>query len=217
MPNFYVPEGFKPALGRIAAMSEEEVTELHRALSSSTPTLKIQAIVEHVRTVLKRDISDLADIVQTLSSMNNARVAADVSAQEVAHDISEQFGLRKAKPPGVDTLERKLVLLLSVEPLVISAKAFDVQHEYEKLFIASRIMTDMRTVFNQTGTEALGSMIVHNLNIKYSEDGQFKEIFIALDDGDVVKLRRALDRAEAKKTILERLIEKTGVRYFETK
>jgi hypothetical protein len=217
MPSFYIPEGFKPALARIAAMSDAEVDELHQALSSAAPTLRIQAIAAHVQTVLNKDIPDLTDIIQTLSSMNNARVGADVSVQEFAHDISEQFGLRKVKLPGTETLERKLNLLLSVEALVISAKAFDVQHEYEKLFIAARIVTDSRSVFSQAGTEVVGTMIVHNLNIKYSENGQFKEIFIALDDADIAKLRRVLDRAEAKTTILEKLIEKTGIRYLDAK
>jgi hypothetical protein len=78
-------------------------------------------------------------------------------------------------------------------------------------------MSDARTVFNQTGTEALGTMVVHNLNIKYSENGQFKEVFIALDDADIAKLRRVLDRAETKTATLEKLIEKTGVRYFDSK
>jgi hypothetical protein len=153
-----------------------------------------------------------------LASMNNARVGADVSAKDFAHDVAEQLGSRKDKlPPGADTLERKLTALLEVQPLVVSAKAFDLQHEYEKLFMAARIVSDTRTVFNQAGTEAVGTMIVHNLNIKYSENGQFKEVFIAMDDADLAKLRRVLDRAEAKTTVLEKLIEKTGVRYFDSK
>lgn len=202
---------------RIAALSDAEVAELHQALSSVTPTLKIQSIVERVRAVLTKEIPDLVDIIQTLSSMNNARVGADFSAQEFARDISEQIESRRDKLPGADTLESKLASLLGAEPLVISAKAFDVQHEYEKLFIAARILTDERNVFNQEGTEAIGTLIVHNLNIKYSENGQFKELFIALDDSDIAKLRRVLDRAEAKTIVIERLIEKTGVRYFDAK
>jgi hypothetical protein len=217
VPRFFIPDGFRPALVRIAALSDAEVAELHQALSSVTPTLKIQSIVERVRAVLTKEIPDLVDIIQTLSSMNNARVGADFSAQEFARDISEQIESRRDKLPGADTLESKLASLLGAEPLVISAKAFDVQHEYEKLFIAARILTDERNVFNQEGTEAIGTLIVHNLNIKYSENGQFKELFIALDDSDIAKLRRVLDRAEAKTIVIERLIEKTGVRYFNAK
>jgi hypothetical protein len=195
MPSFYIPEGFKPALASIAAMSEADVAELHKALSSAVPTLNIQAIVAHVRNAIQKESPDLADVIQALSSMNNARVGSDVSARDFARDVSEQFGSRTAKPPGADTLERKLGSLLEVEALVLSAKAFDIQHEYDKLFIAARILSDSRTVFSQAGSEPVGTMIVHNLNIKYSENGQFKEIFIALDDADLMKLRRVLDRA----------------------
>jgi hypothetical protein len=217
VPQFYIPESFRPALVRIAALSDTEIEELQTALSSATPTLKIEAIVAHAQAVLKTDIPNLLDIVQTLSSMNNARVGADLSPQEFAHNVAAHLPSRKDKPTDTLALERKLTALLGVESLVISAKAFDVQHEYDKLFITARIITDTRAVFNQAGTEAVGTMIVHNLNIKYSENGQFKEAFIALDDADIAKLRRVLDRAEAKTAILEKLIEKTGIRYFEGK
>jgi hypothetical protein len=217
VPQFYIPESFRPALVRIAALSDAEVEELQTALSSATPTLKIEAIVSHAQAALKTDIPNLPDIVQTLSSMNNARVGADLSPQEFAHNVASHLPSRKDKPTDTVALERKLTVLLSVDPLVIAAKAFDVQHEYDKLFITARIITDTRSIFNQAGTEAVGTMIVHNLNIKYSENGQFKEAFIALDDADIAKLRRVLDRAEAKTAILEKLIEKTGIRYFEGK
>ncbi|HTW64475.1 MAG TPA: hypothetical protein VME17_07665 [Bryobacteraceae bacterium] len=217
MPSFYIPEGFRPALVRIAAMSNADVDDLHKALATAAPTLKVETIIGHLQSTLKKDIPDLPEIIHTLSNMNNARVGAEVAVREFAHDISAQFAARKDKSPGADTLERKLILLLSVETLVISAKAFDVQHEYEKLFIAARIVTDTRTVFNQAGTEAVGTMIVHNLNIKYSEGGEFKEVFIALDDADIAKLRKVLDRAEAKTSVLEKLIEKTGTPYFDAR
>jgi hypothetical protein len=218
MPSFFIPEGFKPAVARIAAMSDKEIDDLRSALSSAAPSLNIKALAAHAQTALKNDFPDLEDIVQTLASMNNARVGADVSAKDFARDVAEQFASRKDKlPPGADTLERKLTSLLEVEPLVVSAKAFDLQHEYEKLFMAARILSDTRTAFNQAGTEAVGTMIVHNLNIKYSENGQFKEVFIAMDDADLAKLRRVLDRAETKTAALEKLIEKTGVRYFDSK
>ena len=198
-------------------MSDAEVEELRLALSSAAPSLNIKALAAHAQASLK-NVSDLEDIVQTLASMNNARVGADVSAKDFAHDVAEQFGSRRDKPPpGADTLERKLTALLEVQPLVASAKAFDLQHEYEKLFMAARIVSDTRTAFNQAGTEAVGTMIVHNLNIKYSENGQFKEVFIAMDGADLAKLRRVLDRAETKTAVLEKLIEKTGVRYLDSK
>jgi hypothetical protein len=218
VPSFYIPEGFKPAVLKLAAMSDAEIEALRLALSSATPSLNIKALAAHAQSVLKQSVPDLEDVVQTLANMNNARVGAEVSAKDFARDVAEQFGSRRDKvPPGADTLERKLTALLEVDSLVVSAKAFDLQHEYEKLFMAARIVTDTRTAFNQAGTEAVGMMIVHNLNIKYSENGQFKEVFIAMDDADLARLRRVLDRAETKTAVLEKLLEKTGVRYFDSK
>jgi hypothetical protein len=219
VPRFNVPESFRPALLQIAAMSVSQVEELQRALESAEPTLNVNNLVEHIRKMLGQNVPDLLGIVQTLSNLNNARIGpfVDLSAADFASSVISQLPVRKDNPVDVAVLQARLVKLLETDSLLVSAKAFDVQHEYERLFIAARIVTDTRSVFDQAGTEILGTMIVHNLNIKYSENGQFKELVFALDDQDIIKLRRILDRAETKAVALEKLIAKSGVRYFDSK
>jgi hypothetical protein len=153
---FNVPESFRPALDRIAAMSDSEVEQLRLALASAKPTLKIQAFVAQVQTVVKAEIPDLADVIQTLSNMNNARVGADVSVEKFALDISTPLSRRGDSLVDLSSFQKRLVSLLSVDSLAVSARAFDVQHEYEKLFVSSRIVSDVRAVFNQGNLHRLG-------------------------------------------------------------
>lgn len=95
--------------------------------------------------------------------------------------------------------------------MTLSAKAFDVQHEYEKLFASARILSDLRPVFDQTGNEPIGTIAVHNLKLTYFEGGEYKHIFIALDKSDLAVLRKALDRAESKSAGMERSAKKLGI------
>ena len=218
MSNFYVPERFKPALERIAALDDPDIESIQQALASAAPALNIQSIIEHVKGSLSKAIPDIESIIQTLSSMNNARASTDIPVEQFVRDIiPPRMVAREEKAFDRAAFERKLISLLSVESLILSAKASDVQHEYERLFISARIMTDVRTVFSQAGTEAVGTMIVHNLTIRYSQEGEFKELFIAMDDADIAKLRKVLDRADTKTAILEGLIKKTDIPYFESK
>ena len=218
MPNFYIPERFNPALARIASLRDEDIEQIRQALASAAPALKIQSVVAHVKASLPKQILGIEDIIQTLGSMNNARIGAEVPIEQFVRDIApRRMVARKEKAFDQAAFEQKLISLLSVESLTLSAKASDVQHEYERLFISARIMTDARTVFNEAGTEAVGTMIVHNLNITYSQAEELKELFIALDDADIAKLRKVLDRADTKTTTLERLIERTDIPYFESK
>ena len=60
-------------------------------------------------------------------------------------------------------------------------------------------------------------MIVHNMNVTYAQEGERKEFFVAMDNADIAKLRKVLDRADAKTTVLQELIERSGTQYFESK
>jgi hypothetical protein len=60
-------------------------------------------------------------------------------------------------------------------------------------------------------------MIVHNLKIRYYEDSQLKEMFFALDDNDLIELRKVLDRAENKSKQLAKIISKCDIQHFQAK
>ena len=217
MPNFHVPERFKPALEQIVILRDEDIEKIRQALASAAPALKTQSIITHVTASLRKEIPKIEDIIRTLISMNHTRVGSDIPIEQFVRDIMPpRIVAPKEKAFDQAAFERKLISLLSVESLTLSTKASVVQHEYERLFISARIITDVRTVFNQAGTEAVGAMVVHNLNVKYSQAGEFKEFFIAMDDADIGKLRQLLDRAETKTATLEGLIKKTDTPYFES-
>ena len=122
-------------------MSEADVEEIRQALATASPSLKIQNLVGHVQSKLAKDITGLELIIQTLASMNNARLGADVSVDEFVDDVALTFTERKVKQFGTEDFKRKLGSLLSLPSLTLSARAFDVQHEYDKLLVAARIMS----------------------------------------------------------------------------
>lgn len=211
MPTIHVPDIFKPALNRIASMSDAELQQVREALANLKPHLKPEVIVKTVAD--QGGVADLGEIVQTLTSLSITRLRVDVPLDKFVHDVSRSFQPKTEK----SAIEERLKSLLSIEALVLSARAFDVQHEYEKVFRSARIITDVRPVFNAAGTEATGAMIVHNLNVAYFENNEFKEIIFALDDADVIALKKILERAEVKTNTLEKLIGKAGVPYLESK
>ena len=217
MAIFNIPEIYRPAIERMAFMPENEATAIREALASVQPSLKAQAMADQAKASIKIAVPDLNAIVQALVSMNTTRLSAGVSAGDFAKDVSGALARWTNKPVDSAALELRLVSLLCIEPLVLSARAFDVQHEYEKLFASARILTDVRPVLRTPGVEPVGAIIVHNLKITYFEGGAYKQIFIALDNGDLSTLRKVLDRAELKTAGVEGIINKTGLSYFESK
>lgn len=215
---FPFPESFRPSLERIAAMSDDEFEHLRNVLASAKPSLKIQTLVAEVDEKLNGEIPNIADVLQSVADLNNARVSADLTIEQFIRDVSRLLARRKDKSINLPSVEQRLTSLLNIEALAFSARAFDLQHEYDKLFISARIVSDVRPVFNQAGTEPVATMIVHNLSIKYYQTGEYKEMFIALDEADVAKLRKVLDRADSKVvSLVERFIGKSGIPYLESK
>ena len=209
MPTIEIPEPFRPTLERIALMPEADFQKVQQALTQLAPHVKPEVMVK--RATSKLDVPELGEIVKTLASLSLARTRFDVALDDFVRDLTRTT----KKEPAL--LESRLKVLLSIESLLQSARAFDVQHEYEKVFRSARILTDMRPIFNAAGTEATGALIVHNLNISYTQNSELKEDVFAMDDEDVVELKRVLERAEVKSATLEAIIAKSGIPYFASK
>jgi len=198
-------------------MTETEVTQIRDALANTRPSLKPTAFAAQAQTAFKGELKDLEDVFLALIRMNSVRLNAELSLEEFARDTAQFLARSEDKPKDYDqpAFERRLVSLLGVESLILSARAVDIQHEFEKLFMSARIVSDIRTVFGVSVVRPAGAMIVHNLKIRYLEDGQLKESFFALDNADLENLRRVLDRAEIKTTELKQVINKGEIEYFE--
>jgi len=200
-------------------MSEDEVIALRDALSRIGVTLKPPTLAAQVVAQIKSPSPELDEIVQTLTALSSARVTADASLEEFAKDVAKSVSRRKDKPKDYDqaAFEHRLTSLLSTDSITLSARAADIQHDYQRIFASARIVSDIRSVFGTATIDTVGAMIVHNLKVTYFEEGRIREAFFALDNADLATLRKVVDRAELKTAKLEHVIKQSGLQYFESK
>jgi hypothetical protein len=219
VPTVSIPEIYRTPLVKIASMPEAEVVELREALSSIGVTLKPLNLTAQVRGQIKRPSPELDDIVQVLVGLSSARAGSDVSIEEFSKDVAKSMTRRKDAPKDYDesVFEKTLSSLLGIESLALSARAAEIQHDYERVFASARIVSDIRSVFGTSNIDPVGAMIVHNLKITFFEEGRVREAFFALDNADLIVLRQVIDRAELKTPKLETMIKTSGVQYFESK
>jgi hypothetical protein len=109
-----------------------------------------------------------------------------------------------------------LMQVATIKHLQITTKAVWVQMEHLNVFDSARVLTDVRPVFDRDpDAEPDYMVVIHNLKISYSENGEMKEFFVALDSTDLGKIRDVIERAAKKeKSVKSRLIP-TGVKFLD--
>jgi len=154
----------------------------------------------------------ITDILGALLSLYSARSLNEIDIPEFVDDLGRAMASAKSSgPTDVDLFKRRFAVLLDIPSLAISAKAFSIQREQQRIFISARSFSDVRPVFSEDGEHPIAAIVLHQLKLSYVEDDARKELFVTLDDEDLSKLQKILTRAQTKSKALAGLIEKTGL------
>lgn len=105
-----------------------------------------------------------------------------------------------------DDFNDKLLSLLEYEDEVsLGFKALHLSLDFDKLFVESKIITEIRPVFDEKPELGIAnSIITHSLKIEYHySDDTHKKIFVTLKSDDLQELKEQILRAEKKEQQLE--------------
>jgi hypothetical protein len=131
-------------------------------------------------------------------------------AASIAIALQEDSGFPESELPAFG---ERLEKVLSITPLGTAAKAQSLGTEYERRFCTARILTDARPVYiGSPSTRPEAMMITHTLRITFHDDtGEMREIYITMDNDDLVTLRGLVDRAEAKTKSLQAVFANSNI------
>ena len=214
MLELRIPEQIKPVISRILELDSKEYQDLLEALESAEPSLNVESLVESVSAALPSGLEGVVDIVRALNSMNHVRLGADRSVEDFVQAIARSLESQFQGQFDKSNLLHKISSLLKAQALLISARASDLQHDFDRVFASAKIVSDVRTVFDQSGDKIQGCLVVHNLNITYAHENTLKSFYVAMDSADIAKLRTVLDRADVKSSALKTSVENAGNRYL---
>lgn len=95
----------------------------------------------------------------------------------------------------------------------VRAKAFRLMPEHQYLFYRSEIYSDIRPIFrpDDPTIKPSAAVIIHSLKIVYRECSETREIYIGLDDDDLLQLKATIDRAISKHECLKSMISDIGI------
>jgi hypothetical protein len=100
--------------------------------------------------------------------------------------------------------------LLDRTPVIeVAAKVASLLYDHKCIYVASRILTDFRPLFDEVDkpSELQAGVIFHTLRLTTLADGEHQALYVVLDSTDLFSLRHTVERAIAKDRLLRERLE----------
>lgn len=206
-----IPEDFELGFINFAKLDEKGISEIGKLIQKipigTKPNTFFALFKEN--TSISESQNEIAQMVY---SLGNYFYRADSPEKFSKEELIEAFSYidNNETKELVPSFARNLELILSygIDNLKLTSKAYDLITENNKNYKESRILTDIRMIFNEDWTkEPINSaVVIHNLNFSYftPENQSLKNIFISLDSSDLKDLKNKIERAIAKETELKK-------------
>lgn len=215
MASLKVPSTEFPKLKKIAEMPNERFDAILTAFKQAKPAIALGRFVQNLNA--PESLDDVREILTILAALFSIKERDSLNAESVATMVAE--AAKEEKPAEFSEIsgvlrDRLRAMLELDDPIGITAKATDVLTEHQRTFCHARILSDIRPIFAPDFKAPEGAVIVHMLQIGFRENKEHKEFYLALDTEDIVRLKKILERAEAKTAMLECFIQKSEMKYI---
>jgi hypothetical protein len=207
-----VPRPYRESLVELAELDQEAAEKLIRTVEALPAFVAVteidRALREHMEPA--RAASAVAALL-SLRAQNR-----EATPHDIAIDLSGAQGL-DLPDDARGMLASRAEALLATAAFSTTSVAVDLQTRHARNFQSARIFTDVRPVFQGEVEEGVsGAVIVETLELQtWNRSGGTEEIFVALDEQDLLQLQGAVDRALKKTRALRTFLDQQGVPYFE--
>lgn len=214
---FAIPKGYQKGFQQLSEIDAPTYKKIVEGLSYISLKPSITILVESVSEV-KGISPDLFD--EIFLSVGSLADFLDDGAEikEIVDDIVKIIKTTDLidfkNPKQEKEFVTRLTFLLGNQQIYYASKAFDLSTESGSLFLSSKIVSDIRPIFNVSVKEMpKAGIIAHTFHIHYKscDQSSHKDIYFSLDSNDIDSLIDNLERAKLKEETLRLMFEKTGM------
>lgn len=205
MAKYGFPDFVHEGLLILSKSEQNKINLLIENLKKSNKATTPQKLTDYLaeKKIYTKEQTD--KIVKTLFSLYYLKEKENKNnISELVQDLYESFQ-RTVKAKRVKIISKENIKsLLTIPSIGISFKAVGLLREYDKVFVDSRIITDIRPSFdNNIDSNIDVGIIIHSLKLEYHQGQQpHGQIFLALDANNLNALKDQIIRAQKKeKTI----------------
>jgi len=194
-----IPEDEQGVLASLLRLSDPALEGLHRALNQATLTLNREDLISQLRKDSDlSEISDLDEIVGSLISIAGTAYSGDFSTDEVLDVLISTIksdAVVDLTDTDAEMLKKRLETLSKSKPIELIAKASELSRTNDRSFRSARIVSDLRPICLGEDAQVAAAIIVHQLVIRASRNGERESTYFALDSTDLAALSAAVSRA----------------------
>jgi len=192
--------------------------------SGQVPSLDSDALAQAIAHDAGLDVDVTSPVLEALwpLAMVQRRLDMDtdtfIGELEKCLETEARVKWSKDDITGWGVLKPHIVNLLSGESSIASsAKAVELLMEQPLFLCRSRIVTDMRPIFNEEANQLKGMLPFHTLILRCHEGSTTnKQIHVALDASDLANLRKQVSRAEEKERYMRKSLSAAGFMTVDT-
>jgi len=205
------------ALSYIRDLDSRKIQTIIDGLANITPPLlRPSELRETLAALLPDDVDKINVIAPQLISLYTLKRGRGLTTEQLVEGLRFAISSEHSKWSPEDIarwqeMEPRLRDLLSLGPVTTIVKALDLSFDYYSLLQNSKIITDIRPVFNEAGSEIQGALVSFTLRLHLDSVSGSSSMSIALDQDDVIKLRKACERALEKAKTAQAFMRAGGI------
>lgn len=215
MAQIWIPLPYREALTALAHLPEDTATRLVDALAALEAYSPVSRIQEATASILGEGASP-AERQLGLPLLALRGQYRQTPLEEIATRVSESTEL-ELDPAERDNLRSRTAAILGTPVYATTAVATDLQTQNARNYQSSRIVTDLRPVFqDRVDAQPTGAVIVETLQLQtWTRDGESEAIFVSVDETDLRQLQAMVERALRKTETLKVFLREKDLAYFE--
>lgn len=212
IPAVAIPEVVQAGFRKFEQLTDEAYAELLRVLQEEQAELDPRSFSARLSNRIKTiEPGDVQEIFDTLVSFVAGSITLGLSHGDFIEAIIKGDPDLTEAEQGI--IRQRLSQVLQTDSLLMTAKALDILTDQPNSFVGARILTDVRPIFHDDpDTAPIVALLIHTLKVTYHSKGKHEDFYVALNIEDLKRLRKIIDRAEAKANNLTALLSKMELR-----
>ncbi len=205
MSRISIPTPVLPGIKYISGLDDANITKLVNYIALLPIEIEFSTVAEELDTLL--DIQTGRNLLQTIMSFNSLIENNDEENKKVAERLTNSY----IDLSGDELSEKDKIVLINNLYLILSnfnsvkqiIDAREIYSSNENNLSDLSMITDLRLIFKDNIEDKdRSAIIIHKLNLEYSNSNDFKELYLTLDIKDLNKLKVLIENAIQKDQIL---------------